>query len=193
MIAVAAYLCGSIPTGLWLGRRMGIDVRNAGSGNSGATNVARTVGAGAGALTLLVDVAKGALPLLVGVAVGASPIALSLAAVSAVLGHVFSLFTFFRGGKGVATAAGAFLVLTPTALAVAVAVFALIAFSSRRVSLASIVAVVSLPLTLSILGQHGPELAAGAVTALLVLTTHRDNIRRLLAGGEPPFEVGNSG
>jgi glycerol-3-phosphate acyltransferase PlsY len=167
---------------------MGVDVRRAGSGNIGATNVARTVGASAGLITLLVDVAKGALPLLVAVATGASSATLSLAAFSAVLGHVFSVFTRLRGGKGVATAAGAFLILSPGALAVALIVFGLVAAVWRRVSLASISACTALPLALLVLAEPGAEIAAGVATAVLVLFTHRENIRRLVAGTEPRFE-----
>ena len=178
-----------MPTGLWIGRRLGIDVRRAGSGNIGATNVARTAGALPGLITLLVDVCKGALPVASALALDSGPAVPSIAAVGAVLGHVFSLFTSFRGGKGVATAAGAFLVLAPAALGLALIVFAILAAASRRVSLASIGAAASLPVALAVLGNRGPELLAAIVIAALVAFTHRANVQRLLAGTEAPFEV----
>ena len=168
---------------------MGVDVRGAGSGNIGATNVARTVGARAGLVTLVADVAKGALPLLVGRAAGAGPAGLSLAAVAAVLGHVFPVFAHFRGGKGVATAAGAFLVLAASALAGAFLVFAALAAASRRVSLASIGAVLALPVLLAIKGAPVPILAAAAATAVVVVAKHRENLARLAAGTEPRFQI----
>ena len=187
MILIAAYLCGSIPTGLWLGRLIGVDVRAAGSGNIGATNVARTIGARLGVLTLIVDVAKGALPMVLARAVGASAVGLALVGICTVAGHIFSIFARFRGGKGVATSAGVFLVLAPFALAGAVAVFAVAMALSRRVSVASLCASGALPVFLAAAGDWGPRLWAGAAIALALVLTHRDNLRRLAAGTEPRF------
>ena len=164
-------------------------MRSAGSGNVGATNVARTAGALPGLITLLLDVCKGAFPVALALALDTGPAVPAMAAVGAILGHVFSLFTSFRGGKGVATAAGAFLVLAPAALGLALIVFGLIAAASHRISLASICAAASLPVALALLGNRGPELFAATAIAALVAFTHRANVQRLLAGTEAPFEV----
>jgi glycerol-3-phosphate acyltransferase PlsY len=189
LIVLAAYACGSIPTGLWLGRRLGIDVRAAGSGNIGATNVARTVGTRAGLITLAADLAKGAIPVLGAIALGATPAGCAAAAVAAVLGHVFPLFAGFRGGKGVATAAGAFAVLAPAALAIASLVFAAVAATSRRVSLASVSAVLALPLAVLALAGDRAALFASIAVAVVVTAKHRENLQRLAAGTEPAFQL----
>lgn len=170
-----------------MGRFLGVDVRSRGSGNIGATNVARTVGVRFGVLTLLADVAKGSLVVLLGVALGLGPWGLALAGACAILGHVFSLFARFRGGKGVATAAGVFLVLSPLALLGAVASFAVVARISRIVSLASLTAGASLPILLLLMGDRGPRLWLGFAVVALLLFTHRDNLRRLRSGTEPHF------
>ncbi len=168
---------------------MGVDVRASGSGNIGATNVARTVGLRFGLATLLVDVAKGAIPVLAGASLGAAPAGLAMVGVCAVLGHVFSFFVRFRGGKGVATAAGVFLVLSPLALAGACAVFALVAVVSRIVSLASLCAGLALPILIAFYSRAGPQLWAAIVVAALLVFTHRDNLRRIVAGAEPRFRA----
>jgi glycerol-3-phosphate acyltransferase PlsY len=164
---------------------MGVDVRGTGSGNIGATNVARTVGAGAGVLTLVV--AKGALPVMLAASADVTLAGRALVGFAAVLGHMFSIFTGFRGGKGVATTAGVFLALAPAELGAAVLMFAFVALCSRRVSAASLFAIAVLPLVLLARGKGGPVFVLAVVIAILVLFAHRDNIRRLLAGSEPPF------
>jgi glycerol-3-phosphate acyltransferase PlsY len=171
---------------------LGVDVRAGGSGNIGATNVGRTVGAWPGILTLLLDVAKGAVPILLATRYGAAPAGLALMGASAVAGHVFSIFTNFRGGKGVATAFGVFVILAPAAAGFALLTFAIVVLATRLVSLASISAAAMLPVSVAILGDYGPRFWLAAGVALLLLATHRDNLRRLFSGDEAPFSVRKS-
>jgi len=199
LVAVGlGYLSGSLPWGLWLGRAMrGVDVRALGSRNLGATNVYRSLGPAVGVPVLLLDMAKGALPtwLLPGWAWTASfpggpewcRLAVGLAAV---LGHVFSVFVGFRGGKGVATTAGVLLALSPPALAAFMLVFAVTVAISRFISLGSILGAVAFAITLGWVAPHGvasPTFAFGVLLALLVIVRHRDNIVRLARGEERRF------
>lgn len=195
-IAAGSYLIGSIPSGYLLGRLHHVDVRLSGSGNIGATNVARSLGARAGLATLAIDVAKGFLPVALAQtwaawppAPGATPegveVAAATAAVGATLGHIFSIFLRFRGGKGVATALGAILALLPAAAVVAVLVFALTFLLSRIVSLSSLSAALSAPLAAVALGAPALILATTAVLAVSVVLSHRENLARLRAGTEP--------
>lgn len=185
-LLVGAYLLGSIPFSYLVARLFGVaDVRKVGSGNVGATNVMRSAGKGPGLVALLLDAAKGA------VAAGAAARLVPgsswlppLAALAAVLGHVFPVWLSFRGGKGVATGAGAFLPLAPAATGTAGVVFVLMLVLSRYVSLSSIVAAVSLAV-LAFLWDSPREVAVCATAvAALVIYKHRDNIERLLQGTE---------
>jgi glycerol-3-phosphate acyltransferase PlsY len=184
-----AYLIGSIPTGLIVARLAGgTDPRSQGSGNIGATNVGRVLGRGAGLITLAGDVLKGAAgPLLAGWVVAGSPDApafMALAGAGAVMGHIYPLFLGLKGGKGVATAAGVFLVLSPLSLSIAAAVFALLVWRWRYVSLGSIGAALALPVgVLATGGEPAYAFLAGGVAALVV-TRHRENITRLRQGRE---------
>ncbi len=184
-----AYLLGSIPFGLLLGRALGgVDVRAAGSGNIGATNVARTAGKAAGGLVLALDAAKGAAPISIGQHGLEAPISVVVVAgLFAVLGHVFPVWLRFRGGKGVATALGVFLALSPLATSSAIAVFALIFALRRVVSLGSLIASVALvPLVAGLDGRR-EVLALTVLVAGLVVVRHRGNIRRLLSRQEPEW------
>jgi glycerol-3-phosphate acyltransferase PlsY len=185
LLILVAYLAGSIPTGLLLARQRGVDPRRAGSGNIGATNVARTAGLRIGLLTLAGDATKGALPVLAARWLGlGEPIAAG-AGVAAVVGHVAPIGLRFRGGKGVATALGALLVLAPGAAAVCAGIFTGVMWRWRIVSLASIVAVLTVPVTLLALGVPRSTTIAMAAIALLVVARHHENVRRLIAGTEP--------
>lgn len=186
LAAVAAYLIGSIPSGLLVSRSSGVDLRQSGSGNIGATNVARTVGAGAGVLTLVADVLKGLAPTLAASLFGGNSATVGLATV---VGHVYPVFGGFRGGKGVATACGAFSVLAPLAMCVSFAGFAAVAVLTRYISAASLVAALTLPVACAAIGYDPGITAAATVTAALVVARHGDNIRRLWRGTEPPFRV----
>ncbi len=196
-IPFAAYLLGSIPFGLLLAKLFGSgDVRESGSGNIGATNVARVAGTLPGILTLLFDAAKGAAAVWLAARVSnESATWMMIAALAALLGHCYPIWLKFRGGKGVATAAGAFLVLCAPALLGSVILFLLVAFFWRYVSLASIAAAASMPLLIYLLWapHHAPPpiVTFGALAAAAIIVYKHDaNIQRLVQGEEPKFSFG---
>jgi glycerol-3-phosphate acyltransferase PlsY len=190
MVALAligfGFLCGSLPFGVWLARLGGVNVQQAGSGNIGATNVARTAGLRLGALTLLADISKGAAPVGLALAVPAQLWVAELSGLAAFLGHLYSPLLRGRGGKGVATAVGVFAVLAPWAVLAATLIFAAVAAATRLVSLASIVAATALAVACLALYPPHTALLATFVAALIVWR-HRSNIGRLRAGSEPRF------
>lgn len=183
-----AYLLGSIPFGLILGRLRGIDVRQVGSGNIGATNVARSLGKKLGLVVLVLDLAKGALPVLLvrrlGLDERVHPFLLTAVGLAPVLGHCFPVWLRLRGGKGVATALGVFLAMDPAVTGMAALVFAVLYALFRVVSLGSMIATVSLAALLWLLGRPPPEIALGMLVTALILVQHRQNIRRLLRRAE---------
>ncbi len=189
LLVLTGYACGSIPVGVLLARRAGVDPRAAGSGNIGATNVARTAGARVGLATLLGDIAKGALPMLLATRLGAGPSLLAATAVAAVAGHVFPITLGFRGGKGVATTAGVLVVLCPGVCLTAGLVFALSFTVARIVSVASLSAALMVPLGLVVLGYPAPTVWAGGTIAALIWLRHGQNLSRLMDGTEPKFSV----
>ena len=179
------YAMGSVPFAFLLARRAGIDVRVAGSGNVGAANVLRTTGTWRGVAVMALDVAKGAAAVLLVRLVTADPRYAAAAGFAAILGHVFPIFYGFRGGKGVATAVGAFLVLAPLATLVCVGVFVAVVAATRYVSLGSILGMVLLPpVAGSIFHASTPVVVAAAATAALVVLKHRENLKRLIRGTE---------
>ena len=189
-----AYLLGSIPFGVILARLFGgRDVRKSGSGNIGATNVARVVGPLAGTLTLLCDMAKGAGAVWLAEKLsGGSASWMMIAGIAALVGHCFPVWLRFTGGKGVATAAGVFLVVSPPACLAAVVLFLLVVILWRYVSLGSVSAAAAMPLLVYLLWapRQGPPLAVtgGALAAAgLIIYKHRENLRRLAEGAEPKF------
>jgi len=189
VMLVAAYLLGSIPTGLLLGKIQGIDVRKEGSGNIGATNLYRTVGRSIGAMTLLGDCLKGAIPVLL-VRHYALPVEFAAwVGLAAFCGHVFSLFLMFKGGKGVATALGVFLVLSPPAVAFALAVFVGLMLVWRYVSLGSIMAAAVMPLAVAFLEDNRTILLVTLIISAVVIIKHHGNIKRLLTGTENRFKA----
>lgn len=172
----------------------GIDVRDVGSGNAGATNVLRAAGVKPALAVLFLDVAKGAVPVLTARALGAPGPIVGAAAVAAVVGHVLPVYYNFHGGKGVATATGAMASLAPPAALAAIAVFVLVVSATRYVSLASITAIGVFPVWIyagAAAGWWPPAplwlLTSATAVALLVVIMHRANIRRLLGGHEPRF------
>jgi acyl phosphate:glycerol-3-phosphate acyltransferase len=181
---VAGYLIGSIPFALLLARRRGIDIRRAGSGNVGATNVLRTVGARAAVVTLLLDAAKGVAAVVlarqlsddVGVAV--------VAALAAIAGHAYPVWLGFHGGKGVATAAGAFSVLAPVALGIALMTFAITVWLTRFVSLGSMIGALMLVCVLFLTDSPLIVTGGAAIAAFAIIVGHRANLARLIAGKE---------
>ena len=186
LLVLIAYFLGSVSFAVLLVRATtGKDIRAEGSGNAGATNVLRAHGKKLALSVALLDVAKGAAAVLLMRLVTADPLWGALAGVAAVLGHVFPIFYAFRGGKGVATAVGAFVVLAPLALLCCLAVFVLVVALTRYVSLGSVIAMVLLPPVAGLL-FHAPRavVTGAAVTALLVVFKHLGNLKRLALGQE---------
>ena len=184
VLAVAlAYLLGSVPFAYVLARRRGIDLRDVGSGNVGATNVLRTTGVRQAVLVICLDAVKGSFAVVLAdrLAPGqATPVAAGLASV---IGHVYPVWLGFRGGKGVATAAGVFAVLAPVALAIAGVVFVAAVWISRYISVGSIAAATALAVAAA--SQAPRAIAVGAVvTAIIIVCRHRSNLSRLIAGTE---------
>jgi glycerol-3-phosphate acyltransferase PlsY len=202
VVLIVAYLIGSIPFGYLIVRLTGRgDVRETGSGGTGATNVSRRAGKAAGLLTLVLDAAKGAFAVLVaGVALSAQRATINVrwvvaaAAVAVIVGHIFPVWLKFRGGKGVATAAGAFFMVAPFSLLCAGLVFVIVVALTRYVSLASLAAAVLIPFFLWLqkwlvqpAADIRPPLTAAVGAALLIIFAHRGNIRRLIDGTESKF------
>jgi glycerol-3-phosphate acyltransferase PlsY len=200
VLLVLSYLLGAFPSSVVYGKLFRkVDVRKHGSGNAGGTNAWRVLGWKIGLPVMLTDVAKGALASLViaRIPLGTLPLEFStvalLCGVVALLGHVFPIYTGFRGGKGVATAAGMLLVNAPIPVACALAVFALALFLSGKVSLGSILAAISLPISVALIDEFTSIdypillLALSIALALFILYTHRTNIRRLIRGEEKAF------
>ncbi len=194
LLPAGAYLLGSIPFGLILAKLFGgRDVRKTGSGNIGATNVARVAGPLAGILTLILDAGKGAVAVLLAAHLSNDSARwMMIAALAALVGHCFPIWLKFKGGKGVATAAGVFLVLCPPAFLGSVILFILVVAFWRYVSLASVSAAAAMPLLLYFLWapHHAPPLVItfGALAAaLLIVYKHDANIQRLVEGVEPKF------
>lgn len=186
--ALAGYLIGAIPTGVLVGRLRGVDPRGAGSGRTGTTNALRTLGPRWAAAVAVLDLAKGVAAVLLGGLLGPEPWGGAVAGVASVVGHVRSIFIGFGGGRGVATGAGAMLVLAPLAVVAAVPEFALIVAATRWVSLGSISAAITVALVAAVLyaiGWVGIEAPVAAVgIGFVVIVAHADNIGRLLAGTE---------
>jgi len=201
--AVVGYLLGSLPVGYLVARAHGVDIFKAGSGNPGATNVKRVLGSKAGNLVYFLDALKGALAAgwpfawcLVGqrasdtgvAGVSSAYVWGILGLVAAVVGHSFSVFTHFKGGKGVATASGGLFVLLPVPVLIAAAVWVVTFFISRYVSLASILATIAVPAAAWSLGKPLALEILATVLGFLVVVRHHTNIRRLLAGTEHRWE-----
>jgi glycerol-3-phosphate acyltransferase PlsY len=200
LTAVVAYLLGSIPTGFLVGKAKGIDIRTIGSGNIGATNVFRYFGKVAGLLVLLADALKGLLavllvPRLSWVAFGApaNPLVREwleiIAGLAAVLGHNYTCWLRFKGGKGIATSAGVLIALVPYALLIIFGVWILVLALTRFVSLASISASFTLPFATWITGGSFTMIAITAAMAVLAIYKHKSNIQRLLKGTESRFAI----
>jgi glycerol-3-phosphate acyltransferase PlsY len=200
VLLLGSYLLGSIPFGYLAGRLGGIDIRQAGSGNVGATNVVRVLGKRYGYPVFAFDFLKGfgAVKISMLIAPGRPPewnspeIFGILAALSSVLGHLYPPWLRFKGGKGVATSAGALLALTPVATLIGVAIWIIVFWLTRYVSLASITAAVVLPIVILVVRSHdqnnGKSLVySSACVAAVVIWRHRSNLSRLMRGTEPRF------
>jgi acyl-phosphate glycerol 3-phosphate acyltransferase len=182
MVFLFAYLIGSIPTGFLLASLVGIDIRQAGSGNVGATNVARVVGKRLGILTLIADTAKGWIPVFISLQLGLDSITTALVGSAAFVGHLYPVFLKFKGGKGVATAFGVLLGVAPPATGVLIVIFTLMALSSRIVSLSSITTAAATPFVIWAFSYVPAIVLMSGFLAVMVIIRHRDNIARLRAG-----------
>ena len=196
VLVLAAYLLGSIPNGLLVGRARGVDLREHGSRNIGATNAGRVLGRKYGLAVFFLDALKGFLPALVGQRFYSDVAAAAglLAGVAAILGHMFPIYLRFRGGKGVATAAGVFLGLTPLSAGMALLTWAFVLFCSRMVAAASLVAAwVFPPLMIFLDGgltrEKLPACIASMAVAALITWRHSTNIGRILRGEEPRISL----
>ncbi|WP_119316490.1 glycerol-3-phosphate 1-O-acyltransferase PlsY [Calidithermus terrae] len=182
-----AYLFGSIPAGAWVARTYGVDIQKVGSGNTGATNILRTLGWGPALVVAFFDVFKGGIALLIARLFGLDGLQLGLVAVSAVLGHNYSVFLRFRGGKGVATSMGTTVVLDPLVGLMILPIGICVIWLTRYVSAGSMVGAVSGVIVAIALGRPLWEVVTLALLALLIFWTHRENYRRLQAGNERRF------
>ncbi len=187
-LVAVSYLLGSIPTGLLLGKMYGVDVREAGSGNIGATNLYRTVGRKIGLITLAGDCFKGLIPVFVAQYFGLSQEVAALAGLAAFCGHVFSIFLKFKGGKGVATALGVFLAISPASVGIAFVLFLLLVFKWRYVSLGSISGAAVVPFVLYFLGKSEILVFVASIISITIILRHHENIRRILSGTESRFK-----
>ncbi|MBZ4653992.1 MAG: acyl-phosphate glycerol 3-phosphate acyltransferase [Peptococcaceae bacterium] len=185
---ISGYLLGSVSFGIILTKWLrGVDIRQYGSGNTGMTNVMRTIGKGPAMLVLLGDALKGAVSVGIGLGLGSTVYAV-IAGLAAMAGHTYPLFHGFRGGRGVATGFGVILTLTPDVTLIALSIFLLTVFLSRYVSLGSILAALSVPLTMTILQKPLPILLFGVLGAGFVIYRHKANIKRLVNGTE--YKIG---
>jgi glycerol-3-phosphate acyltransferase PlsY len=187
-LIIGAYLLGSIPTGLLLARAAGVDIRKTGSGNIGATNVYRTLGKKVGIMTLVGDCAKGLIPVLIARQLQLPGAWIAATGLAAFIGHVYTVFLGFKGGKGVATALGVFIGISPLSVLAALIVFILTLLKWRFVSLASITAAAAIPFLVALIEQKGLLIATSVIIAALVIWKHRENIRRLRNGTENVFK-----
>jgi|TARA_B100000315_G_scaffold43532_1_gene38472 glycerol-3-phosphate acyltransferase PlsY len=184
LILTLAYLLGSIPFSLIIARLLkGIDIRNHGSGNIGATNVLRTVGKREAAFALIADILKGVMPVLLAVFV-LEGVWIAATAVLVVLGHIFPIFAGFKGGKGVATSLGALIVIIPAGVIISLVLWLLVLAVFRYASLASILAAIALPVICWGLTTPLAYTAAASINAVIIILKHTGNIKRLISGTE---------
>jgi glycerol-3-phosphate acyltransferase PlsY len=190
IFAVASYLFGSIPFGKLIAMKVAhIDITQKGSGNIGATNVARELGIKWGILTLVLDMLKGFVPVVLFASLGPQvgighEIGLSVVGLSALSGHQFSVFLKFRGGKGVGTALGIYLAISPLSCIIALMLFILIVYVWDFVSLASMLSALAMPLLFALFGKAPPLVIGAVIAAALIVIKHKDNIQRLIKGNE---------
>ena len=183
------YLLGAFPTGVLISKIYGVDISSQGSGNVGATNVARVVGKRAGILTLLIDACKGGLGVALASWIVGEPWFVGGASFAVVLGHCFSIPTIFKGGKGVATALGVITVLLPSSSIVALVVFGAFFGMFRIVSLAAIAATLMVPMWALVINASDAVCFSLMLIAGLIVMRHEQNIRRLIEGREPTFHA----
>jgi len=183
LLIICAFVMGSIPVGVIVAKTKGIDLKKIGSGNIGATNVLRSLGKGPAALTLLGDMLKGTLAVALGKYFGLGTFYQGLIGLSAILGHTFSLFLGFRGGKGVATSLGVFLLYSPQTALITFIIWIVVVLTTKYSSLGALISFGLLPLTIILLDGKD-KLPVAVLVTLFILIRHTDNIRRLIKGTE---------
>jgi glycerol-3-phosphate acyltransferase PlsY len=194
VLLIGAYLLGSIPFGLLIGKKAErLDITKAGSGNIGATNVAREVGLKWGIITLLADTLKGFIPVafayyLLGSSTEINEALKGMVGFSALLGHQFSVYNRFKGGKGVATCLGVFLAICPISCLFSAIVFFVLVYLWRYISLGSISAALSMPIWLYLVCHSTSMILLSVIMSLLITVQHRENIKRLIQGNERRWE-----
>ncbi len=194
LIFALSYLVGSIPNGLIVGKLMsGVDIRQFGSKNIGATNVYRILGPWPALGVLITDIAKGVIGVYIGQAIAGTPPAALAGGIAAIAGHNWSLFLGFKGGRGVATALGVIAILMPKVTAIVFIVWAVIVYFTRYVSLGSIVGAFIAPPLVWFFGERPEYLYFAIVAAFFVIVRHRPNIERLLKGQELKVKYGGTG
>jgi len=185
ILLAISFLVGSVPFGIIVAKAKGVDLKNVGSGNIGATNVLRSVGKWPAAVTLLGDIMKGTLAVALGRYAGADPLYEGLFGIAAILGHNFSIFLKFRGGKGVATSLGVLLMYTPLVACITITLWLIVSVITRYSSLGALVSFGLLPINIFFFDFAQKEkLFIGVVITLLLLIRHTDNMRRLIRGTE---------
>lgn len=189
ILVAAAYLVGSIPSGLLFSKALGVDIRSTGSGNIGATNVYRTLGRKVGILTLVADCLKGLIPVLIAKQMGMPDVVIAATGLAAFLGHVYTIFLKFKGGKGVATALGVFLAASPLAVLLSLGIFIAVLLIWRYVSLGSIVSAAATPLFVALFERNGLLILMSIIIAAIVIVKHTTNIERIKAGTELKFRA----
>ena len=189
---IASFWAGALPFGYWAARLRGVDIRKVGSGNIGATNVFRALGAKVGLTVLVLDALKGFLPTWLAIRAGASDVEAILVGVAAILGHTFSPLVGFKGGKGVATGLGALLAAAPLTVVVAFPIWLVAFLVTRWVSLGSVLAAASVPIAAYLFGHSLPAVGVLAAAAATVILKHRSNLWRILHGVEPKLQLRNS-
>ena len=189
LLMVLAYFMGAIPSGVWLGKIFkNIDVRDYGSKNSGATNSYRVLGAKLGIAVLIIDVLKGFIPLYIASKFNLAYNDLVILGLVAILAHTFSCFISFKGGKGVATSLGVFLFLAPVITLILLAIFILVVYFTKYISLGSITAALLLPIFTFFTHRDSYLFALSVIIAIFVIYRHKTNISRLLSGTENKFK-----
>jgi acyl phosphate:glycerol-3-phosphate acyltransferase len=184
LFVVFAYLIGSIPVGVILGKMKGIDPRKTGSGNIGATNVMRAGGKALGIITLLGDAAKGFIPVILARVFGFDVLIIAIVGLAAFLGHIFPIFLRFKGGKGVATALGVYIAIRPLVILGAFIIFIIVFLLWRYVSLASLIGAIVVPIGLYLVKAPYEFVVMAGLIGIIVIIRHKENISRLIKGTE---------
>jgi len=185
LLSLIAFLMGSIPVGLIVAKIRGVDLRKVGSGNIGATNVLRAIGKGPALITLAGDLLKGFIPVIIGGYILEDSLSTGMIGLSAILGHDFSIFLRFRGGKGVATSLGVLLAFSPVVAVLTIIIWIIIVFMTRYSSLGAIVSFLLLPLNIYVFDYSYNKFVVSIFITLLLLFKHRGNLERLYKGREP--------